>query len=112
MYHLMRRVYRDGGTKGKFPRAGASNGMFTGTYSNQRRPPSRGPAQHFQGTYMYHFVVVSLLRDEGHLRARRRRQLDIPRHIFQSSSTACWCTGPALWWHIYMYHVMVHLYYN
>ena len=49
-------MYRAGGTRGKCRRAGASNDTCTGTYFNQHRPLTTA-AEHFGGTYMYHFVI-------------------------------------------------------
>ena len=93
-------MYRTGGTRGKRQRAGASNGTCTGTYSNQHRPVTTAPAEHFGGTYLYHFVIridVSRWRDEGQEPARRRQQRDMNRRVFQSTSTANYCTGRAFW---------------
>ena len=60
MYHFMMHVYRSNGMRGKWRRAGTSNGMFAGTYCNQHRPPTSGSALLFRRTYIFHvcnFVV-------------------------------------------------------
>ena len=98
-------MYRARGARGKCRRAGASHGTCTGTYFNQHRPLTTAPADHFGGTYLYHFVIciyVSRWRDEGQVPARRRQQRDMHRHVFQSTSTANYCTGRTFWRYIFV----------
>ena len=78
----------------------AGDETCTRTYSNQHRPLTTAPAEHFGGKYLYRFLIriyVSHWGDEGQVPARQRRQRDMHRHVFQSTSTANYCTGRAFW---------------
>ena len=56
-------MYHVEGTRAKDWHAGAGNGTFTGTYSDQHRPLHSAPAQHFV-VHMYGY---------GGTRGKRRR---------------------------------------